>query len=65
MGFLKFCVVQFLKTILTVFVILLLVIGSTYIADWMGGVLLALVCAYIFLSCWWEDYQKQEFKKRK
>lgn len=65
MGFLKFCCVQLVKTILGVIVLFILVIGSTFLTDWMWGVVFAVIIAYIFLSCWWEDYEKQEFKKRK
>lgn len=65
MGFLKFCVGKFIKTILLLIVILLLVILSTYMADWMWGVVLFLVIAYVFLRCWMEEYEQQEWKKRK
>ena len=65
MGFLKFCGIEFVKTVLLLIVIVLLVIGSTYIPEWGWAIILLLVFAYVFLRCWWEEYEKQEFLKRK
>lgn len=65
MGFLKFCGIQFVKNVIILIAIVLFAIGATYVPDWAWATLLLLAFAYVFLRCWWEDYEKQEFKKRK
>lgn len=63
MGFLLFCCIKLATLIALLFAVMLLVIGSAYVPDWLWGFIIAAVIAYVFLRCWWNEY-KQVKRKR-
>lgn len=67
MGFLWYAIGKFFKLILTCVVIALLILGYKWLdehAHWINYVILGLVFAYIFLRCWYEEYEKVVAKKK-
>lgn len=61
MGFLKFCCIKLIKTFIGVIIVLGVILGYALLhehAPWINYLLIGVVIAYIFLRCWWEDYEK-------
>lgn len=67
MGFLKFCCIKLLKTLIGALIVLGAILGYALLskqAPWVDWVLICAVIVYIFLRCWWEDYEKEQRYKQ-